>query len=296
MTAQTAKKVKPKPAFRLEEVGPRIAAEYLEHNRSNRPIRQRHVKALARQMEKGLWMATDQGIGFDWNGHLTNGQHRLMAIIESGKTIEIMVARNLDPGAKTVTDRDQVSRSAADVFYMRGVAGSDKCKTIQAAINVMHRFSVDGRYRNSRDKLTQDQYDAYYDHYPQIMRWVDWVHRDRASAGIQRATLVGLGVVFQLSEEGAGVDANVFMEQLAHGAGLEEGSPIIVLRERLMRSAYDRESRLTPHACGWLVIKTWNAVANNETIKSLKIHSNENPPRVVGFDATRLPFYGERPD
>jgi hypothetical protein len=286
-------KAKPTPTFTLEEIGPSIAAKYLEHNDSNRVIRRGHILQLAEQMSKGLWMPTDQGIGFDWDGVLTNGQHRLLAIIESGVTIQIMVARNLNPKAKKVTDRDQVSRSAADVFFMAGVATNIKCQTIQAAINVMHRFGYDGRYRNRKDRLYQDMYDTYLLHYPYLTRWVDWAHRIGSPPGMQKGTMAGLGVVFQLAAEEAGVEADAFMDQVASGLGLEEGSPIVLLRERAMKSSYNKEFRLTPYMIGWLLIKAWNAVADGKTVKQLHIRSDENPPFVIGFDATQLPYYAQ---
>lgn len=283
---------KPKtPVFRLEEIGPTKAAQYLEHNEHNRQVKRNHVLQLAEQMKKGLWVTNNQTIGFDWNGNLTDGQHRLMAIVESGATITIGVTRNLSPNAKKVTDRDQIGRSAADVFYMRGEAKNLHCQTLQAAINVLHRFSFDGRYRNRKDKIYQDQYDTYLLHYPQLKWWTDWVYRVGHPTGMQRGTLVGLGVVFSLAAKKAGVEADFFMEQVVTGAGTTQNSPIVLLRERCMRSAFDRESRLTPHAIGWLTIKVWNALAEGEVMKSLKIRSNENPPHVFGFDYTALPYY-----
>jgi len=47
-----------------------------------------HVLVLAEEMKAGVWVDTgSQGIVFDYYDRLIDGQHRLMAVIESGVTI-----------------------------------------------------------------------------------------------------------------------------------------------------------------------------------------------------------------
>ena len=64
----------------LMDIGPDIASQWLEGNVRNRRIDQKHVNCLAQEMAAGRWMMTHQGIAFDANGTLIDGQHRLWAI------------------------------------------------------------------------------------------------------------------------------------------------------------------------------------------------------------------------
>jgi len=102
----------------IMEVGPDRAANWLEGNTHNRPIHQARVDQYAREMKAGRWMLTHQGIAFDTNGILRDGQHRLWAIVTSGCTVQLPVTFNLptdviekidDVKARTVCDRMNIS-------------------------------------------------------------------------------------------------------------------------------------------------------------------------------------------
>jgi hypothetical protein len=75
----------------IKQVTPAIAEKWLLHNTENRRLRESSVKNLADAITRGEWKLTHQGIAFDKNGILQDGQHRLAAVIESGRTIPMMV-------------------------------------------------------------------------------------------------------------------------------------------------------------------------------------------------------------
>ncbi len=86
----------PSITFAWELIGPAKAKEYLEKNFDrNRFVRAGWKSALADAMAKGEFLPTHQGIAFDDEGHLIDGQHRLEAIVESGASCWLLVARNL---------------------------------------------------------------------------------------------------------------------------------------------------------------------------------------------------------
>ena len=110
----------------FENITPAIAQQYLGKNLysqsnpggvkggySQREVRPAVIKAYARFMLNHDWPVTHQGIAFDWNGNLLDGQHRLHAIIECGRTIRMQVTKNLDPEAFKYVDRG-VNRNAGD--------------------------------------------------------------------------------------------------------------------------------------------------------------------------------------
>ena len=64
------------------DITPDMAKKILAHrNKNNRPIRYTHLEKLSEAIEKDEWKVTNQGIAFDADGNLIDGQHRLAAHI-----------------------------------------------------------------------------------------------------------------------------------------------------------------------------------------------------------------------
>lgn len=65
-------------------VTPAMATKWLEEgNTHNRKVRDSVVMRYAADMKAGRWKQTHQGIAFNGDGTLLDGQHRLFAIIEA---------------------------------------------------------------------------------------------------------------------------------------------------------------------------------------------------------------------
>jgi hypothetical protein len=106
-----------KPVTTTVVVTPAMATAWLMKNTANRPLVMWRVNALKRAILAGEWRYTHQGIAFDKNGVLQDGQHRLKAVAESGRPVEMLVTRNCDPEAFKVIDTG-ARRSIADSLAM----------------------------------------------------------------------------------------------------------------------------------------------------------------------------------
>ena len=74
------------------KITPEMAKAFLERNmKNNRRVNHDTVKRYARIMKGGGWNLTHQGIAFDENGELIDGQHRLQAIIIANVPVTMMV-------------------------------------------------------------------------------------------------------------------------------------------------------------------------------------------------------------
>jgi len=81
---------------KVEIITPEMAIEILEkHNPRNRKVSEHTVQSYAADMRNGRWVLNHQGLAFDVNGDLCDGQHRLWAVVFSGKPLETMVTRDL---------------------------------------------------------------------------------------------------------------------------------------------------------------------------------------------------------
>ena len=108
------------PKARYIDIAPAQARRWLKKNRRNRPLRPGQVKRYAELIEEDEWITSPDAIAFDREGRLINGQHRLKAVVRSGKTIKnALVATGLPPGAFKIADMG-AKRTAADVLHIEG--------------------------------------------------------------------------------------------------------------------------------------------------------------------------------
>lgn len=97
------------------DITPRIAEEMLKCNVGNRKVRRTHVAFLKDSILRGEWCVTHQGIAFDKEGILRDGQNRLLAVVASDKAVRMVVSLGLDPATFDVVDRG-LSRNTIDVL------------------------------------------------------------------------------------------------------------------------------------------------------------------------------------
>lgn len=122
----------PRPPYNLvRDVTPEQACRWLEGNVHNRPVLSPHVTRLARDMKAGRWRLTHQGIAFDTDGILIDGQHRLWAVIEANVTVKMRVFYNEAPQNRHVLDSGQ-RRSNLDILRITGQGGNATPKQLAA--------------------------------------------------------------------------------------------------------------------------------------------------------------------
>jgi hypothetical protein len=99
-----------------ETITPTKAKKILaETNVDNRSMRRTVVERYARDMANGNWRLTSDPIKFDADGRLIDGQHRLQACVEAGKSFKTAVAYGVEVIAKEAMDTG-LRRTFADVL------------------------------------------------------------------------------------------------------------------------------------------------------------------------------------
>lgn len=92
------------PTAEYTEVTPDLAAEWLDTTRRNRKLNSARVQRYAAMMKRGDWMVSNDAITFDEFGNLSNGQHRLAAIVQSGISPTLLVVRGAPNRSQLVMD------------------------------------------------------------------------------------------------------------------------------------------------------------------------------------------------
>lgn len=139
----------------VEEITPEIATRYLSRNAKNRSIRRQEVEAYAREIKRGTFVLTHQGIAFDADGNLIDGQHRLMAIATAGIPVRMMVSRGVNPAALSVVDRG-ASRTIRDVIAIGDDQTGERCAMMRNGVmlSAMSQLVACG-YRSMRLTATE---------------------------------------------------------------------------------------------------------------------------------------------
>lgn len=126
-------------------ITPAMAEKWLkESNTSNRPLRKGLVRHYAEMMRRGDWEKHHQGIAFNCDGTLLDGQHRLAAIIESGCCIWMNVSEGVPQSAQIFID-DHAKRTPHDAIAIAGGFSINQ-KHVAIARSMMSRGSNNGDF------------------------------------------------------------------------------------------------------------------------------------------------------
>lgn len=130
---------KPTPKTRLTVelvlVTPEIAKNYLRFNPKNRVISEKNLLLLSKEMIEGVFLENGESIVFDKNSELKDGQHRLLAIIKSGKSYFIPIVRGVEPESMATYDTGK-NRTAGDVLSINGFKYSNQISGLITSINM----------------------------------------------------------------------------------------------------------------------------------------------------------------
>ena len=103
-------------------VTPQMAASALSTQRRNRKPQKSRVEGFVRLIKTGKFRLTGQGIAFDLEGRLADGQHRLRAIVEANLGATMFASFGLDENDVAVLDEGK-SRTVTDKAKMAGIEG-----------------------------------------------------------------------------------------------------------------------------------------------------------------------------
>lgn len=269
---------KPHPVTEVRNVSPTQAKNWLSKNAGNRPIRDKHVRALAEAMKKGQWRLTNQAIGFDANGNLADGQHRLYAVIESGKTVKMMVTTGLEPEVRNVIDTG-VIRNAGQALYMAGI--TRHYKDIAAACRLLYHYERGTILSMTNYPTSNDDILDVYRTYPSLAG----VSVDCAQAAFPVLRMsVGIFIHHLCSQKDEDL-CELFLDSIGSGSNLRNNSGTLLLRNWLMNVRTRRDVRQpASYEVAAMAIKAWNAERQSKTLSRLawrRAGAAEDFPEVV---------------
>ncbi len=254
----------------IKTITPALAAEMLKKNTRNRPVNVYHVKRLAREMEMGRWKINGGTICF--NGDLLiDGQHRLQAVVASGKTIQTYVVEGLPSDVFNTIDTGK-RRNAGDTLALMGI----KCsRSVASALTFVDRIVTGKVYYKAKLAVTNAEVQDLYARYPGIEESVR--RADGKKSVCPQMVLGALHYLFALRDRAA---ADAFVEDIKFGKNLDEGDGVYLLRERLVTNSYMKQ-KLRSEFIAALAIKAWNARRAGKKMSVLRFLDTEAFPLIA---------------
>lgn len=240
----------------IKIIGPAEAKAILQQgNKYNRPVSIKHVQKLATKMTNGNWMFN--GVPLLMNGEqLLDGQHRLNAIIMSGKTYSFVVVEGVDPFAFRTIDTPK-KRDFATALY---IDGEDHPKDLAHAVSWLFHHS------GSTTAEIEDKYDQLNEH-PAI--------REIVAQFTELKTLLpkGLSVGFLSATKylTAKLDAKLaeeFYKQVVTGEKTTDNTEL--LRETVT-TIKEMETADKRHLINSAFRQTWNAERAGRKLEKIKL-------------------------
>jgi hypothetical protein len=254
------------------EVGPDLAHKWLVHNTHNRNIRDTTVTAYASDMADDEWPVNGDTVRFAADGTVLDGQHRLLAIIESNTTVVLLVVRGL-PDTTQETMDGGVKRKFSDVLTLRG----ESCALeLAAVVRQVNLWEVGARRKDRSIVPTVAQLSATLEKYP----WLRDVARESRpishGCGLP-GSVVGLcWWLFTQLDPG---DCKDFFEKLRTGEYMGKGQPIYELRRVLAASTETPGDRSSAYLTA-ITIKSWNAYREGRSVGLLRFRlGGANPEK-----------------
>lgn len=284
------KNMKNKPTTTIELITPQIAEKYLSTNIGHqRNVTMSHQLHLKQQMEKGQWLMTGEPIIFDGDGRLIDGQHRLRALIAANRSIEFVITRGVPTDSFVAINRGK-PRSNANIFAIHGA--KNHTATASCVANVLNYrraltttiTSKDGKKKkggslNSYIRSSSADLIKEYDSNP--AKYDDAIHIAMSAKRICTMSISSSVAALAMIDAGHTVhEVSDFWESVKVGAGLDEGDPILTLRNKLSFNS-GSNAKLSTNILLMLCVKAWNAHIMGERLYQLKALDGEGVRKVL---------------
>lgn len=239
------------PRIHEHLVTPEVAEQWMEKNTSNRRLSLPLVERYARDMGAGKWELNGETVKFDSSGRVIDGQHRLAAIIRSGKTCRLHVATGLPVRRGIVATIDNGRpRSAGDVLRMNGFASHSRMASIARFVLQLESGMMNCGPVGNAEILAEvtENPEAY---------------KQAALHGkhVERVVIVPPYGAFSMQAHARDPVAFAeWHEQFASGANLDRDSAILTLRNHLLQAKSLGRTRVTTfrYDAYCKLCRTWN--------------------------------------
>jgi hypothetical protein len=257
---------------------PEIAEYLLGRNTKNRPVKKHKVVEYVRDIKAG-WVHNGDTIRMSVSATMLDGQHRCLAVIETGISIETGLMYALPDEVFTTIDTGR-ARTASDVFYISGIENHTRMTAITKFVMNFKKGCYEFAARGySRGKLSITNGDAleFCQANLKSLQESYYYGFNKDNKIVSGTILASLHYIFKEKNK---FYADNFCKSLADGIGLAKDSPVYVLRNKLIQDSRLKRKMNIYEKVG-IICKAWSYYIKNKKIKNLNYDSSsEEFPKI----------------
>ncbi|WP_432151617.1 hypothetical protein [Streptomyces sp. bgisy029] len=269
------------PSLAFEDITPSEACDLLLRIPwYQRKIDDRKVEEWAGAMVRGEWRTTHQGLAFDQNGMLYDGQHRLAAQLLVGITLRFSVARGIQGDTFATVDRGKMRSSA----YTFSAEGEKDTFNLSAALRLLWMWenSPVTSWKN-RQPVSDDQLRDVLKRHPEIR------HSVRRGKPIPKASGRATTLIHYLATQACGSPEipDQWYAQLSSGYDFQQRDPGLVLRNYFLGGEdKDKTTRVPVRSMQsvvqvlFLFATAWNNTCTGQQRKIVKAFPDYGVPKI----------------
>jgi len=268
------KKLASDPRNGWYEIGPDEATQSYESRGKNRTVQENRCKEIAKDITSGFWRMNGEPIIFDHDGRLHDGQHRMRAVMISGKPIVsyvVFLPKSADIGFFDTIDTG-ANRTAAHRF---DIAKTKNYATAAATTRLI--VAWDRGWRGlatagpTSQRISIRDLRLRYDEDPEgIDEAVSQTIAFRSKDSFCIAPAI-LAFVYYQAVKIDPAKAMRFLAGAATGENLSSGDPILALRNRLLNDRREATGHLRRVEVLIGTIKAWNEYLNGRRIRKIQM-------------------------
>lgn len=242
---------KREPFAIVAEITPGVAKRLLERNPENRHISIPAVGKLVRDIDAGHWQFNGESIVVARGGELNDGQHRLQAVLNTGKSIRSVMVFGVDRDTRETLDTGK-ARNLADWLGLHGVKNATTVAAMARMVMAYERAKGEDFTRTNHFSI-QELLDrgindaALHDVARHAMALYLSGGRDLASA-------TAIGVCLYLLERVDKIEGRNFVDRVFIGDNIARESAAFRTRRLLMLT---NDRRMAMHCA--IVLHGWHA-------------------------------------
>lgn len=251
-------------------------------NQGNRKLKKAKIAQYTAAMNAGRWKFTPVPLIFEeHSGRLLDGQNRLQAIVNSGKSLPFVVCDNASTDIMQAIDQG-ASRSASDHLTTRGIHGGASLAPLLLAI-IGYMNDPKGMWSVIKP-VSNEEYVEAYESDVLLIEEADGQGK-RLNKEYKLISRTDFSFAYYLLKK-AGVEQRVvddFFHRLSHGNDLAVTCPVFQYRKWLNNNSrkYSGMRNRRQHSIN-NILKTFNYYSSGKSFSSFKAASLLPTPSVNG--------------
>lgn len=271
----------------IETITPEKAREYLNTSVGNRPTSWTFVRMYAHSMKAGKWAINGQTIKFDTDGHLIDGHHRLLAVIEAGIPVALEVRRGLQHEVFATLDNGNARKAE----HVLAIKGSKNWRNAMSVVMAYETIKKSGRLYESNSstapksrRMTNEEKVELYDADPSGFDIATTFAKNVAKKhGLNtlKVSWVG-GIFYYLTHDGGYKDEQVkpFFTAIFNPRDYNYNA-CTLLREQIVKVKCSRKKMAAELLWG-ITAKAWNGYITGTPIRNLRYQiGKEELPKLI---------------